>query len=352
MGDFLIYGATGYTGQLAAERAVGVGLRPIIGGRNADMLARLAKRLNLEWRCFSLDDASAIRDGIRGVAAVLHAAGPFSLTSRPMADACIRGGVHYCDITGEIDIFETLATRHDEALKAGVMLLPGAGFDVVPSDCLAAHLARQMPDAIRLRLSIGGLTSLSRGTAKTMAEAVAHGTRVRRNGRLVEMQEVARASMDFGAGPNATIGVSWGDVSTAWRSTHIPNIDVYFQSVPALENVSKMPRIFRQVLATGVAQRLIKKWIKTRMPSGPSATQRAAGRAVLIGEAWNKAGERITSRLETPEGYNLTAQTSVEIAHLAANGEAPVGYQTPATAYGADFIMRFEGVNRFDRQIA
>ena len=349
MGNFLIYGATGYTGQLATEHAVRLGLRPIIGGRNANTLALLAERLELEWRCFSLDDPAATLEGIRGLAAVLHAAGPFSATARPMADACIRAGVHYCDITGEINVFETLAARDQEAVKAGVMLLPGAGFDVVPSDCLAAHLAGRMPDATRLRLSIGGLTSLSRGTAKTMAEAIARGTLVRQNGQLVEMRKTPRASLDFGAGPCATIGVSWGDISTAWRSTHIPNIEVFFQSVPELEKASKMPRLFKQLLAAGLAQRLIKKMIETRMPLGPTSAQRAAGRAVLIGEAWNDAGEHITTRLETPEGYELTARTCVEIARLAANGDAPVGYQTPATAYGADFIMRFEAVSRLDR---
>ncbi len=352
MGDFLIYGATGYTGQLAAEHAVRVGLRPVVGGRNADTLAKMAKGLELEWRCFSLDDAAGTRDGIRGMAAVLHAAGPFSATSRPMADACIRAGIHYCDITGEIDVFETVAARDKDARSAGVMLLPGAGFDVVPSDCLAAHLAARMPDANRLRLSIGGLTTLSRGTAKTMAESVAKGTRVRRHERIVETRETPRSTMDFGTGSCATIGVSWGDVSTAWHSTHIPNIEVFFQTVPQMERASRMPRLLKQLLATRVAQRLIKKQIDARLPPGPSAATRAAGSAVLIGETWNSAGEHITTRLETPEAYDLTAKTSVEIARLAASGHAAIGYQTPSTAYGADFITKFEDVSRLDRPTA
>lgn len=352
MGEFLIYGATGYTGQLATEHAVRVGLRPVVGGRNAKMLAQMAKGPELEWRCFSLDDAAATRDGITGMAAVLHAAGPFSTTSRSMADACIRAGVHYCDITGEIDVFETLAARDEDARSAGIMLLPGAGFDVVPSDCLAAHLATRMPDATRLRLSIGGLTTLSRGTAKTMAESVAKGTRLRREDHLIETQETPRATMDFGAGSCATIGVSWGDVSTAWHSTHIPNIEVFFQTVPELERASRMPRFLKQLLATRIAQRLIKSQIEARLPPGPSIAERAAGRAVLIGETWNTAGEHMTTRLETPEAYDLTAKTSVEIARLAACGHAVIGYQTPSTAYGADFITKFENVTRLDRPTA
>jgi short subunit dehydrogenase-like uncharacterized protein len=59
------------------------------------------------------------------------------------------------------------------------MLLPGVGFDVVPSDCLALHLKQRMPDAIDLRISFGGLNALSHGTAKSMVEGVALGLRVR-----------------------------------------------------------------------------------------------------------------------------------------------------------------------------
>ena len=104
---------------------------------------------------------------------MLHIAGPFSATSKPMADACLRTGTHYFDITGEIDVFEALAARDAEATKAGIMLLPGVGFDVVPSDCLAVHLKQRMPDAIDLKISIGGLNALSHGTAKSMVEGVA-----------------------------------------------------------------------------------------------------------------------------------------------------------------------------------
>ena len=348
MGEFLIYGATGYTGRLAAEHAVAIGLQPVLAGRSPDRLKPLAKRLGLEWRAFSLDTPSETRQGLKGMAAVLHAAGPFSATFRPMADACMSAGVHYSDITGEIDVFEALAARDEQAKTAGVMLLPGAGFDVVPSDCLAAHVAARMPDATRLRLSIGGLTVVSQGTAKTMVEGIARGTRFRRGGRIVEDKDTPRATADFGAGPRRTVGVSWGDVSTAWRSTRIPDIEVFFEASRDLDRVARMPGLLERVLATGFAQRLIKNQIDKRLPPGPSAEQRASGRAVIVAEAWNATGKRVASRLQAPEAYWLTALTAVEIVQRAASGDAVLGYQTPSMAYGADFIMQFERVTRTD----
>ena len=348
MGDFLIYGATGYTGQLAAEHAVSRGLRPVLGGRSAQAVKRLAESLGLECRAFGLEDPAALDRGLAGIAAVLHAAGPFSATSRPMAEACLRGAVHYIDITGEIDVFEALAARDAEAKAAGIMLMPGAGFDVVPSDCLAAHVKARLPDATRLRLSIGGFGGFSRGTAKTMAEGIAYGTRVRRNGRIVEITDTPRAEADFGKGVRPTLGVGWGDVATAWRSTGIPDIEVYFQASPALARGASMPRIVKRLLATGLAQRAIKSGIEKRLPPGPTPEQRARSHTVILAEAWNAAGRHVASRLTTIEGYTLTALTAVEIAHRAATGQAVPGYQTPATAYGADLILGFDGTTRID----
>lgn len=348
MGNFLIYGATGYTGTLIAEQAVASGLRPVLAGRSRDRLEPLARRLGLEWQVFGLYTPEKVRDGLKGMAAVLHAAGPFSATSRPMADACLAAGAHYCDITGEIDVFEALAARDQEAKAAGIMLLPGAGFDVVPSDCLAAHVAARLPDSIRLRLSISGVGSLSQGTAKTMVEWMDRGTQVRRGGRIVELKDVPRATADFGSGSRPTVGFSWGDVSTAWHSTRIPDIEVFFEATRELDRAAKMPMMLRRLLATRVAQWIIKRQIERRMPPGPSPEQRASGRSALVGEAWNSAGHKVESRMVTPDGYGLTAVTSVEIVRRAANGGAVPGYQTPSTAFGADFITELPGVTRTD----
>src|SRR6476659_6763268 len=136
MPGFLIYGANGYTGTLIARAAVARGQRPILAGRNAAALVTLASDLGLECRIFALDDPAQVAEGISGMQAVLHCAGPFAHTYRPLADACLQARVHYLDITGEVAVFEALVTRSAAAQAARVMLLPGVGFDVVPSDCL------------------------------------------------------------------------------------------------------------------------------------------------------------------------------------------------------------------------
>ena len=349
MGDFLIYGATGYTGTLIAEHAVERGLSPVLAGRRADAVRSLAERLGLRYRVFSLGIRRALVEGLDGMAAVLHAAGPFSATSAPMADACFAAGVHYCDITGEIDVFEELASRDARAKAAGVVLMPGVGFDVVPSDCLAAHVSARLPDAIRLRLSIGGLTRASRGTAKTMVEAIAQGVRVRSDGRIVLARGTPKGMVDFGAGPRQTVGVSWGDVSTAWHSTGIPSVEVFFEADRNMRSAAAMPALLKRALGTGPMERFLKAQIDRRLPPGPSAEQRARGRAVVVAEARNAAGHSVVSRLVTPEPYALTALTAVEIVRRIALDGAPAGFRTPSSVFGVDFIMGFDGIVREDR---
>jgi short subunit dehydrogenase-like uncharacterized protein len=226
------------------------------------------------------------------------------------------------------------------------MLLPGAGFDVVPSDCLAAHLKRRLPGATRLRLAIAVFGGVSRGTAKTVVEGMRRGTLVRRAGRLVELREPPVWEADFGSGPRAVYGRSWGDVATAWRSTGIPGIEVYFALPPQLRRVAALPRIVQRLLASRPARGVVHALIRRR-PPGPTPEQRARGRSVLVGQAWDGTRE-VASRMETVEAYTLTAWTALEIARRACSGGAVPGYQTPATAYGPDFILGFDGTVRSD----
>ncbi len=351
MSRFLIYGATGYTGALCAEHAASRGLAPVVAGRSAAKARALADRLGLDWRAFPLDEPAQLAEGLSGVEAVLHAAGPFSATSKPMADACLARGVHYVDVTGEIEVFEALAARDGEAKARGVALLPGAGFDVVPSDCLAAHVVRRLPSATRLSLAIGGfggLASASRGTAKTMLEAAGRGCRVRRGGRIVEIDPAPRGVADFGAGPRPTVGVSWGDVSTAFHSTGVPDVDVAFDATPAMRQAAGAPKLARRLFGARTTQRLLGRLIEIAMPPGPTDEQRAASGNVIVAEAHDDAGGRAASRLRIPNAYTLTAWTAVEAARRAADGKVAPGFQTPSRAFGPDFILLFQDVDRED----
>jgi short subunit dehydrogenase-like uncharacterized protein len=346
----LIYGANGYTGRLIVKQAVARGLRPVLAGRNATELGALARDHGLESRAAALDDAGALDAALAGCAVVIHAAGPFAHTSRPMVDACIRNRVHYLDITGEIGVFETLASnaRSTQARDAGVMLLPGSGFDVVPTDCLAAHLKRRLPSATWLTLAFSGGTGLSRGTATTMVENIQRGGAIRRGGKITPVPAAwKQRDINFGDRVRHVVTLPWGDVSTAFHSTGIPNIEVYTAAPAAAVRGMIMSRYLGWLMATAPAQDFLKGRIRAGAP-GPSDAQRASAVARLWGEAWDDDGNKVVSRLRTPDGYTLTALTSVAAAEKVLAGGAKPGFQTPSLAFGADFILEIVGSERED----
>jgi len=226
---YLIYGAYGYTGELIARLAVEKGHRPLLAGRDESKLSLLAEELCLPYAAFDLREKEKLQDLLNRVSLVLNCAGPFSQTAQPLVEACLRHGKHYLDITGEIEVFEWIASQHETAKMAGVVLLPGVGFDVVPSDCLAAWLKNQLPDAQLLELGFYGAAQASRGTALTMVEGLSKGGVIRRNGVLtsVPMPYLTKKIEFLPGQPCTATSIPWGDVSTAWYSTGISNVIVY-----------------------------------------------------------------------------------------------------------------------------
>jgi short subunit dehydrogenase-like uncharacterized protein len=260
----------------------------------------------------------------------------------------MKAGVHYLDITGEVAVFEGLAARSAAAREAGVMLLPGVGFDVVPSDCLAAHLKRRLPSATRLALGFQALGRVSRGTATTMAENVHRGGLVRQDGMLRRVPAAWKTRViDFGTGPVKAITIPWGDVSTAYHSTGIPNVEVYMAAPLGLRLAARASRPFGWLLGSRLVQRLLRRRIRRR-PPGPTEEERARSRSYLWGEAVNSAGQTVVARLQGPDGYTVTVLAAVAVVERVLAGDAPAGFQTPSTAYGCDFVLGLEGVVRAD----
>ena len=346
--QYLIYGANGYTGELVAREAKARGQEPILSGRNAASVSALAGELGLAWRAFDLADPAAIDAGLAGVGAVLNCAGPFVRTARPWVDACLRARAHYLDVTGEIDVFEALAARDGEARAAGIALLPGVGFDVVPTDCLAAHLKRRLPNAVQLHLGLQALMELSRGTAVTTIEAFGKPNLVRRNGLLTAAPFGASTRViDFGRGRKTAVSIPWGDVSTAYHSTGIPNIEVFVAVPDVLRHAMKWNDALAPVLRSRRVRNALQALVRAGKP-GPDATARARGRSYLWGEACDAAGSCVSTRLETPEGYTLTVQTALAAVNKLLAGPAPTGFQTPSRAFGPDFILEMPNVTRTD----
>lgn len=343
----VIYGSTGYTGRLIVEEALRRGLRPVLAGRNADAVRSQARAAGLEWRAAPIDDPTALDAAIAGASVVLHCAGPFSRTWRAMSDACLRARAHYLDITGEVAVFEGLAARDAEAKRAGIMLLPGTGFDVVPSDCLAAHLAALLPGATHLSLAFMATGGASRGTLSTMVEGLGTPGAVRRGGIILPVPPAYRTRrIDFGDGKlrDATT-IPWGDVSTAYHSTGIPGVEVYVRMSAGTRAALVASRWIAPVLRSRIVRGVLRELVH-RGPAGPDDATRARSVSLFWGEASTPDGRRIEGWLRGPGGYDMTALTSVHLARKAMDGVAPSGFQTPSRAYGADVIREISGVTR------
>jgi short subunit dehydrogenase-like uncharacterized protein len=340
--ELLVYGANGYTGRLVAQQCLAAGLRPVLAGRDAAAVTALARELSLPHRAFPLQPA-ALDAGLDGVAVVLHCAGPFEDTALPMARACLRAGAHYLDITGELAVFEALRAFGDEARAAGVMLLPGAGLDVVPSDCLAAELAARVPGATRLELALLPLGGLSRGTALTMLRVAPRGGAECRGGAIVRTRAARVRAVDFGRGPVRCLGLPWGDACTAHVSTGIPEIVTWVAVPPRLALAARLAGPLRGLIGSRLVQRAGERAIRRR-PPGPTAEERARGRCLFWGRASDAAGRAAEGRLATPEGYTFTSHSAVALARVALQGGARPGFQTPSRLCGARFVLSLPGV--------
>ena len=338
----LLYGANGYTGRLILDAALGLGVETTIAGRRAEALEPLAKERGLAHRVFPLDDTARVAEELAPFKALLLAAGPFSATSAPAFQACLLAKTSYLDITGEIDVLETLFARDAEAKAAGISAVPGVGFDVVPTDGLAAQLAMALPGASRLELAFRA-GKVSVGTTKTMIEGLPKGGRARVNGELVKVPIGWKTmTVPFPDTPRTAVTIPWGDVATAWRSTGIPNIEVYLAMSPRGIARLRRARFLAPLAGLAPVQALLKSRA-SRAVRGPSEEERKTGRSVVWGRVTAPGGRSVEGVLETLEAYALTAQASARAARHVLAGEVKPGVLTPSLAFGPRFVEEVPG---------
>jgi short subunit dehydrogenase-like uncharacterized protein len=347
-GKLLIYGATGYTGKLLAVEARKLGLDPILAARNEVPLRVIAGALELSYRAFSLEDPAALRGGLDDVSVLLNAAGPFVTTSAPLLQACLEQGVHYLDVSGEVTAIEHCARWHVAAKRRGVMIMPGVGFDVVPSDCLAVHVAQRLAAPRNLAIAISGQRLISRGSARTMIDQLADPLLIRRDGCLRRVRPASiERRFDFGAGARWGIAVSWGDVSSAYFSTGVADITTYFEASMAVRVHNSLLAMYGWSVPFTPWQRVLRAGTEF-LPAGPSASESASQRATIVAEVEDAAGRIVGSRLYTPEAYAFTALSGAAIAARVLAGDWQAGFETPARVFGADFVLDFPDVSRED----
>jgi short subunit dehydrogenase-like uncharacterized protein len=346
----ILYGSYGYTGKIIAQECKAKNLNVILAGRNKASLQKQSEETGYPFEVVDISDSPALKNLLKKGSVVIHCGGPFQYTAKTMADACLETKTHYTDITGEHQVFELLAGYDKKGKDAGITIMPGTGFDVVPSDCLALHLKNRLPSATHLQLAFtmskGGL---SRGTSRTMTEGLGNGSLIRQDGKLTPINLGEKVlEIDFGSFKTPTLNIPWGDISTAWRSTGIPNIEVYTGATDSMIRNAKMSKYFNWLLR----QRWVKSYLlkKTdQKPAGPSEEKRNAGRSFLWGKVWDGNGKECVTTLETVSGYTLTAKTAVLIVEKILSGNFKAGYQTPAMAYGADLIMEIDQTKRNDK---
>ncbi|WP_338524223.1 saccharopine dehydrogenase NADP-binding domain-containing protein [Pseudomonas batumici] len=340
---WMIYGANGYTGELIARDAVKRGLKPVLAGRNRDKVEALGRELGLETRVFGLEDEVRLLAQIKGHGLVLHCAGPFSATAAPMMEACLRANAHYLDITGEIAVFEHAQSLSERARAAGVVICPGVGFDVVPTDCVAAALKNALPDATHLALGFDSRSSFSPGTAKTSIEGMAQGGKVRRDGKIVSVPLAYRVRrIDFGAGEKLAMTIPWGDVSTAWHTTGIANIEVFIPGSAGMIRGARFANFIRPLLGLSFVQSLLKARIGKTVV-GPDQEKRADQGTYVWGEARNARGDCKVARVHTANVYSLTIDAALAVVDSLLQMRPTGGAYTPAQLLGADLVTHLPG---------
>jgi short subunit dehydrogenase-like uncharacterized protein len=326
MNKLLIYGATGYTGRLAAEQAKAVGLEFEIAGRDPNKLAAASAELGVSHRIFSLDDRDSLNVHLAGCAVLLNCAGPFARTAEPLMHACMQVGAHYLDITAEINVYRQAEILGERAAAMGTMLLPGVGWDVVPTDCLATHVMKRVIQPQRLRIALEVAGSMSRGSAVSAGEIIGAGLMARVNGVLLPKGDATAAIFDFGKGPVECAPLSFGDLVTAWHSTAIPNIEMFVH----------------------VSDNAFPKGDLALLPDGPSAEERDNHQARALAEVTGADGFVVRSVIETLNGYSFTPLAAVEAARRVLAGEHRPGFQTPVTVFGTGFAETIPGTKVTD----
>lgn len=343
--SWMLYGATGYTGTLIAEEAVRRGHSPILAGRNPDKLRVLAQRLGLEWLAFSLEDKHALLDAAKSVGLMLHVAGQFSASCELMMDACLAGKSHYLDISNEIAVLQAAQKRHHLAQERGVSLIPGVGFGTVASNCLVRHVCEQITEPVSLKIVMSPyVAQRSAGAAKSTLETIANGGYVRRLGALVSTPFGAGAKrIRIENGEHNVLPVPSGDLEAAYMTTGIPNITVYM--VTTLNPI--IARFALPLVQILLSWTTLRQWLARRIDDRPTTNVAKPAaenrRSWLWAQAADCHGNVFEAQLETGEGYEFTSSASIQaIEHVLR--QIPCGASSPATAFGADFVLKIEGV--------
>jgi short subunit dehydrogenase-like uncharacterized protein len=338
--NWILYGAYGTTGRLILDEALRRGHRPLLAGRDRARLRALGDATGLKTVPLPLEDAAALRRALSDVRCVLLAAGPYQSTGPLMRAACLDTGCSYLDINAELEDFSHALACDEAARRAGIGMIPGVGYGVVFAESVAAHVARQVPGATWLRLSLATQTAgRSRGATLSAAGAMAAGGHDIEQGVL---HRRAMASPTWRA-PNAdTRGMRFAaaplaELVAVHRSTGVANI---LAGIP----MSRIAAAFVRLAGPWIGKVLARQGSRhsSKVETAPSEAAIAALRSRVWAEAGDATGMTAAAVLETGEGYRAAAAAAVRALELQLDGPR-IGALTPAQAFGADFALLVPG---------
>jgi len=346
----MIYGAYGYTGMLIAEEAVRRGHKPVLAGRAQEKLVPFAKRLGLDWVVFDLQDEQRLKGIIQNFTLVFNAAGPFTHTCEPMVRACLDTKTNCVDIAGELTVLEHILSLDQQARRKDIVLIPGLGFDVIATDCMARYVAEKINDPTQLEIAtVTSITSKpSPGTIRSILDIVSKGTIARRQRQLVKIPVgLGEKRIRFIDQERTVLPVTLGDLVTAYRTTGIPDITTFvgFSEREATLYKRTQP-LYRRLFSFAPLRRLVQKQT-SKLARGPDEHMRRTNRSQVWVCARNKKGVERHAWLETIEAYQFTAVAGVLCVEKLLINDFH-GALTPGLAFGADLVLNIPGSTRVD----
>lgn len=332
----LVYGATGYTGKLFIRYAQQAQLPIVIAGRSSEV-AKVAQEFGCAYKIFSIADVPTIAQNLAEIKLVVNLAGAFVNTNQNIIKACIQTQTHYIDIAGEYPEFETAYQFNNAAQEAGMMVMAGAGFGVVPTD-IAANLAQQrLPDAQKLVIGFATEGGASQGTLKTVLKDIHKAGIIRQNGKAETAQPAFQMIQRKATGKTFELVYNpWrADLFTTYLSTNIPNIETY----------SAFPSIVVSFMKGKLLwlRDFLLNYVVNWLPLGPSDKELKAGKTYVWATASNTSGQEATVQIIGTEAYLFTTQTLLGISKRILQNDYKVGFQTP-NIYGKKLLEEIPAV--------
>ena len=297
-----------------------------------------------------LQEDERLKNSLKEVDLVLNAAGPFVHTALPIVRACLETRTTYMDVSSEVMVLEEIFTLNQQARERGVAIIPGVGFNVLASDCLALYAAGKVDSPTELEIAtLWATDGMSPGSTKTMYENFPVGTLARREGQLVRINAgKKRRQQRFLDGEYPILPVAIGDLTTAYRTTQIPNITTYTAfTEQTADEYSRMEPILRRLFSFAFVRRMASIRVEeTSSDSEDHFKWRKPSQVWVL--VRSEVGEGLQAWLETVDSYTFTAEASVQSAERLAD-EKLAGVLTPAQAFGANFVLEIDGTKRVDR---